>query len=88
LIEEAGFRIERLTYTHAVLFPFVLAVRTTERLIGLATSAEPSIDILPPPAPVNALFSSALAVEAWLLRRFDLPFGSSLLCLARKPERA
>ena len=39
-----------------------------------------------PPAPVNALLSAVLALESWWLRRLDNPFGSSLLCLARKRE--
>jgi hypothetical protein len=29
--------------------------------------------------------TAALRLEAGWLRRFDAPFGSSLLCLARKP---
>ena len=40
-----------------------------------------------PPAPVNAR-SPRAALESWWLRVFDNPFGSSLLCLARKPLAA
>jgi hypothetical protein len=29
-----------------------------------------------------------LSAEAPLIRRFDLPYGLSLMALARKPERA
>ena len=38
-----------------------------------------------PPAPINALMTAVMHLEALWLRAFDAPFGSSLLCLARKP---
>ena len=38
-----------------------------------------------PPAPLNGLLSLLLAAEASVLRLMDLPIGSSILCLARKP---
>ncbi len=37
-----------------------------------------------PSTPINAALSSALALEAALLRVVDMPFGSSLLALAIK----
>ncbi len=40
-----------------------------------------------PPAPINALMTAVMHLEALWLRAFDAPFGSSLLCLARKPQR-
>ena len=39
-----------------------------------------------PAAPVNVLLTGVLRAESWWLRLFDSPVGSSLLCLARKPE--
>jgi len=37
------------------------------------------------PAPINAIMTGVMRVESLWLRWFDAPFGSSLLCLARKP---
>jgi hypothetical protein len=34
---------------------------------------------------VNALFDLALRVESRLLRWVDMPIGTSILCVARKP---
>ena len=42
-------------------------------------------EITVPSAPVNALLTGVLRLEAIWLRAIDNPFGSSLLCLARKP---
>lgn len=84
VLETAGFRVRRLTYTNATLFPVMLAVRTFQRAIGLASPEKAHREISIPPAPVNALLSSLLALEARAIRRVDMPFGSSLLCLAEK----
>ena len=85
LLEPAGFRIERMTYTNAALFPLMLGVRGVQRLVGLAPEQEAEGEISVPPGPVNAALSALLAIEAGIVRRVPMPFGSSLLCLARKP---
>jgi SAM-dependent methyltransferase len=85
LLEPAGFRIERMTYTNAALFPLMLGVRGVQRVMGLAQEGEAEGEITVPPGPVNATLSALLAVEAVVVRAVPMPFGSSLLCLARKP---
>jgi SAM-dependent methyltransferase len=84
LLSGAGFRVTRLTYSNASLFPLMLAVRTGQRLVGLATPEEAGTDVVIPPAPINGLLSLLLRVEARALRVIDMPIGSSLLCVARK----
>lgn len=85
VLGRAGFEIERITYTNATLFPLILAARTAQRLMGLASPEEAGTDIALPPAPVNAALSGVLALEGLALHYVDMPIGSSLLCLARKP---
>ena len=86
LIESAGFRVERITYTNATLFPVMAVARTAQRIAGLATDPDAlPREILVPSAPINAALSAVLAVEAGVVRAVPMPFGSSLLCLARKP---
>jgi SAM-dependent methyltransferase len=84
----AGFEIERLTYTNFSLFPLMVVVRAIQRGLGLPPEADAETDIAVPAAPVNALLSGLLSLEARALRVVDLPAGSSLLCLARKPAHA
>ncbi len=84
LLERAGFRVERLTYTNAILFPLVLAQRTLERAVGLSTRDQAAEKMRVPPAPLNELLSGILAAEGVALRHVSLPFGSSLLCVARR----
>jgi SAM-dependent methyltransferase len=81
-LEGAGFTISRMTYTNFTLLPVVLAVRLAQRVTGHRESDD---EISIPPAPINTLFAAALAAEAAALRLVDMPAGSSLLALARKP---
>lgn len=83
-LERAGFRTLRATYTNAATFPIVAGVRMLQRRGLMRGSGGRARDIQIPAAPVNAALSAALAVEAALVRRLDMPFGSSLLALAEK----
>jgi hypothetical protein len=87
LVEDAGFRITRLTYTNAVLFPPLAVVRALQRWRGLAREEHAANDIRVPAAAINWTLAAALRLESLWVRRFDSPFGSSLLCLAQKPPR-
>ena len=78
-----GFRIRRMSYTNASILPIVAAVRLVQRASGHEESHQ---EISIPPAPLNAALTGALAVEASLLRFFNMPFGSSLVALAEKPQ--
>ncbi|HTG88865.1 MAG TPA: methyltransferase domain-containing protein [Vicinamibacterales bacterium] len=86
-LERAGFRIVRMTYTNASLFPITALVRALQRLRGVKPEAKSTGDFYIPPEPVNALLSRALILESRLIAAgIDMPFGSSVLCLARKPR--
>lgn len=86
VLQRAGYTVERLTYTNFSLFPIILAVRLTQRLLGLATPEETGIEMHVPPAIINESLAVLLTVEASLLRVMDMPIGSSLLCVARRPR--
>jgi SAM-dependent methyltransferase len=85
-VSRAGFEIVRLTHTNQALFLPMAAVRTLHRWRGLASEEKAQQEITVPLAPINAALSALLYVESLWLRRFDAPVGSSILCLARKPE--
>ena len=85
LLTGAGFEVVRLTYTNTSLFLPMVLVRAMQRVRGLSPEDHAQQDITVPPGPVNAILTAMLRVESWWLRAFDAPFGSSLLCLARKP---
>ena len=85
-LARTGFEVKRLTYTNALLFPITAMVRALQRLRGLKAHGDNKGDFYVPPAPINALFSGALALESKIVGAgIDMPVGSSLLCLAEKP---
>jgi SAM-dependent methyltransferase len=85
-LEGAGFHVERLTYTNASLFPITAGVRALQRLRGVKPQQDNKGDFYVPPAPINALFAGMLALESKIVAiGINMPIGSSLLCLARKP---
>jgi SAM-dependent methyltransferase len=83
LLEDAGFSIRRITYTNFTTLPLTAGVRFAQRFMG--GHQESAAEITIPPAPVNTMLSSVLALESLALGVIDMPAGSSLLCLARKP---
>ena len=87
-LEPAGFTVERITCTNATLFLPLLVLRTWQRLRGLRPPATARSDLAQPPWLVNAVLSAVLTAEARVVRWVDLPLGSSILCLARKPRPA
>jgi SAM-dependent methyltransferase len=85
LVTQNGFSIVRMTYTNAVLFPPMAISRALQRWRGLAAEEHAAQEITVPSAPVNLALTAALRLESLWTRFVDNPFGSSLLCLARKP---
>ena len=87
LLQGAGLVVERLTFAYATVFPLMLAARVGHRWRRPGGKAEAEEwEITVPPAPINGALTLALGVEAAALRALDMPFGSSLICLARKPR--
>jgi SAM-dependent methyltransferase len=82
-LEAAGFRVTHSTYTNLAILPMVAAVRLKQRLAGDHVESQEEITV--PPAPVNALLSGLLALEAAALRLVNMPIGSSLIAVAVKP---
>ena len=80
-LRETGFAIERLSYANTLLFPLAAAKRLLERRAPAHAPAHS--DVTPNPAWLDAVLSRPLAIEAAWLRRRDLPFGLSVVALAR-----
>lgn len=81
-IEAAGLEIDRITYTNAFVFPVAALWRVVFQRLWPSQRAH---DFWPVPGPVNAMLVALYRIESWWLRRGNLPFGVSLVCVARKP---
>lgn len=79
-VEGAGLRVERLSYANAGMFLPIWLGRQLLKLAGRVGQAENRINH----PLVNRLLARVFAGEAGWLRRRTLPFGVSLVCVARK----
>lgn len=86
LVEQAGLRVERVSYLFGTLAPLILTTRALQRVIRKGEDGGAMrTDLAVPPALVNAALAALLHAEAALAPRVSLPFGSSVLVIARKP---
>ena len=92
LVTAAGFRIAQDHVAGTPSTRWCLCRCSPSRLFhrarGLSAEANATAEISIPAAPINTALSALLFVESVWLRAGANPFGSSLLCLARKPEDA
>jgi SAM-dependent methyltransferase len=82
-LERAGLEPLYVTYTNCFLFPVAVAKRLLEKVIPPATEDS---EVEPMGEPWNRLLYRVLRFEAALLRFWRLPFGLSLVAVARKPR--
>jgi SAM-dependent methyltransferase len=80
ILNRSGFVAQRMTYANMILFPPAAAWRLLRGRLWPSAGA----DIFRLPAWLNSGLARILHFEAGLLRHMDLPFGLSLLCLARR----
>ncbi len=79
VVEAAGLLVERVSYFNALLAAPIIAVRLLRRALR-----RDGHDLSRPPAPLNRLLAAVFSAESRLLRRRSLPFGVSLLLVARR----
>ena len=84
LLEEAGLQAVRITYLFGSLVPLMLTVRTVQKVLRPFREPSGDTDLAIPPAPLNAILTGVVRGEEALARRVNIPFGSSLLIVARK----
>ena len=82
VLEQAGFQIERATYANITFFLPILIIRKLMQLTGIKSESENNINV---PA-FNGVLGRLFGAESWFLRRMNLPFGVSGLCVARAAD--
>jgi SAM-dependent methyltransferase len=84
VVSQAGYSIYYGSYFNTFLFPIVAGVRIVKKILQISNSTGNSNDLLLPPKPVNQFLSLLFASERYLMDQLSLPFGVSVLLLARK----
>ena len=87
------FRSEKRSYAIAFSFPLVVGYRLLRSIFPKNTSKKKkhtrehtSYVLLP--APINRFFIALLKLEAVILERFNLPFGTSVFTIASRDSSA
>ncbi len=84
-VERSGFVVERATYGFSTVFPAFVAERAARKLTRRHGSGAVDIVELPRmPRPLNTALLQLSRADRAVLRRADLPFGSSVFLAASK----
>jgi SAM-dependent methyltransferase len=82
-LEEAGFKVLRTSYMFATTFPALTSIRLLQKIFP---PKETSSNVFKVPKWINQTILNVMSLEARVLRRSQLPFGSSVIALAEKPR--
>lgn len=81
-LRSAGYEIERATYANWTFFAPILAGRTLMKLTGIKPESENNVNV----SALNGVFGKLFGAERFWLRKFNFPFGVSIVVVARKPS--
>jgi hypothetical protein len=85
-------RVQRISYNNFFLFPLIAGIRllrpyhpdlASPHLTHAAHVYQ--VEMEPIPEPANTVLHAVGWLEAELIQRINLPFGTSVLCIAEKP---
>lgn len=87
-ISEQSFKIVKLSYFNTFLFPGIAAIRLLRRLVpsrrGVVASLKSDFT-LTRRGPLNSLLAMLFGSERFIVGRLNVPFGVSIVCIARRP---
>lgn len=77
LVDDAGLKLEMMSWFNSLLFPLAAAARLAARATGRGDGGDRM-----PPAPVNSLFETLFGLERYAIGRVPFPPGVSLAAIA------
>ncbi len=84
LLRNRPVELIRMTHLFAALFPMVAAYRLGLRLAAGDSEGPPRSELKPMHPALNSLLFNIVKAERQFLKLGDLPFGSSIMAVARK----
>jgi len=84
VVERAGLSVVRSTYAFGAVFPLFVAERARRKLHGSQAQCDSRLPAVSPRA--DRVLMGLSGLDERLLRRRNLPFGSSVFLAAVKPE--
>lgn len=82
VLQANGFAVDFVSYFNTILFPSAFVGRIAKKLIK--PTHDTTLNI--PVSPINSLLRTIFSFERLLLRKTSLPFGLSLIAVARRRD--
>ena len=87
LFQRVGLTVDKISYTVTALFPPILVYRLLSNwLPKKRASGEKKANLVNVSGPVNSALLTLSQWETQLVHRLNLPFGVTVVCVARKRE--
>lgn len=84
-VQRAGLVVEKVSYTITALFPLVWLFRQASKTLRkVRTNDSPHAHLVRFPGPINSALRALAEAETGLVRRMNLPFGVTIVLVARK----
>jgi ubiquinone/menaquinone biosynthesis C-methylase UbiE len=84
LLKRRPVELLRVTHLFGSVFPAVATYRLADRILSHGANDEPRSDLKPLHPAINRLLFALVSAERRILRHVNLPFGSSIMAVARK----
>ena len=82
LFDKAGYKIIQSSYFFMILSPLFIIIRLLQKFLNNSGSLKENV--IPVPLFINKLFVFFLKIESLLMKYINLPFGTSIIVLAKK----
>ncbi|MEK7817946.1 MAG: class I SAM-dependent methyltransferase [Actinomycetota bacterium] len=89
LLRTAGFQLDRITFANTIMFPALAVYRLFSKTLKPPSKVDPEhahSDLYKMPHPINSILRQILELERKMIAKKRLPFGLTLIAVARKPS--
>jgi len=83
-LQKSGFKIKKISYLVSFVFPLVFGYRILRKNFFPKSDKKNNTAYVVLPKFINRFFILLLEIEAFLLKYFNIPFGTSIICIAQK----
>jgi hypothetical protein len=87
LATDAGLAVESATYRFGLFLPAIAGKRVWDKFVSKSTKQGTTSDLAPIPQWTNGLLSLMARFEQRICSHLPLPFGSTVLLIARKEAK-
>lgn len=81
-VEKSGLEVEKISYFYGFLLPIAVFFRMLKSLMNKKSAS----DFITLPDALNNFLLKIIGIENTLIQKVNLPFGLSLVCIARKKK--